>query len=61
MAPEQLGLRLSGQRSEAHKVSYLDAGDRPIHVRGQRRGSCGVSGERSAACVLWRPGYKVAP
>ena len=34
MAPEQLGPSLSGQRSEAQKVSYLDAGQRPIHVRG---------------------------
>jgi hypothetical protein len=38
MALEQLGPSLSGQRSEAQseaqKVSYLDAGQRPIHVRG---------------------------
>jgi len=33
MALEQLGPSLSGQRSEA-QVSYLDAGQRPIHVRG---------------------------
>jgi hypothetical protein len=34
MALEQLGPSLSGQRSEAQKVSYLDAGQRQIHVRG---------------------------
>jgi hypothetical protein len=34
MALEQLGPSLSGQRSEAQKVGYLDAGQGPIHVRG---------------------------
>jgi hypothetical protein len=34
MALEQLGLSLSGQRSEAEKIGYLDAGQRPIHILG---------------------------
>jgi hypothetical protein len=34
MALEQPGPSLSGQHSKAQKVSYLDAGQRPIHVRG---------------------------
>jgi hypothetical protein len=32
MAPEQLGLSLSGQCSEAQEVGYLDAGRRPIQI-----------------------------
>jgi len=34
IALEELGLGIGGQRDEAQKVSYLDMGQRPIHVLG---------------------------
>ncbi len=33
-ALEELGLNLGSQRGEAQKVSYIDAGQRPIHILG---------------------------
>ena len=68
-ALEQLGPSLSGQRSEAQKVSYLDAGQRPIHVGGhsatvapmlQLRHNAGTSDMRHVSASPSRPVWSVS-